>query len=280
MESMPSNGPSPPYRKSHTPVIEAAIDGCFSSRWESQLYRCIISVLQRSMLDESVTIGTVVLLDLLGDLQQMGEFTDGPHSRLQLPPYPHKDYLSFFMGAFMLAHRLLSREGPRDKQFWEEVIGEDGIRTLGEVNDLEDDFREMLEDVINDYPPPPISPEDPTYHFHYSGDVVIRSNPFIHRLRYLKMKTTMYSHIRLRMTTRGEEILMVHPIVRRKREIALYYPPCHQYMVDQLVFFAQTRREYPQLEDASDEEVSAFLEAKCHEKKTKGLVGLGLKINQ
>src|SRR5258708_30239661 len=127
VESNISSAP-PPYRKSHTPVIEAAIDGCFSSRWESQLYRCIVSVLQRSMLDESVTIGTVVLLELLSDLHQMGQFTDGPDSRIKLPPYSHKDYLSYFMGAFMLAHRLLSREGPRDKLFWEEVIGEDGIK--------------------------------------------------------------------------------------------------------------------------------------------------------
>jgi len=180
----------------------------------------------------------------------------------------------------MLAHRLLSHEGPLDKLFWEEVIGEEGIRTLGDVNSLENDFREMLEDNIDVYPPPPISPDDPNYHFHYAGDVVIRPNLLIHRLRYLKMKTTMYAHIRVRMTSRKEAVLMVHPAVKRKRDIALHYPPCHEYMVEQLVFFAQTRQQYPQLEDVSDEEVSAFLDAKCHEANTKGLVGLGLEINR
>jgi hypothetical protein len=191
----------PTFRKSETPVISAAIDGHFSSGWESQLYRFILAVFQRSMLDESVPIGTVVLLDLLGDLHSDGSIQGWLQFQTRLPPYPHRNYLSYFMGAFMLAHRLLSREGPRDKLFWEEVIGEDGIITLGGVNKLENDFREMLEDNINYYPPPPISPDDPAYQLLSLWRRSHPSQPF-HHLAYAtsKRKRTMYAHIRVRMT--------------------------------------------------------------------------------
>ena len=175
----------------------------------------------------------------------------------------------------MLAHRLLSREGPRDTMFWEEVIGENVIITLGGVNDLEKNFRKILEDNIDYYSPPPLCPDDPADQFCYAGDVVIRPNPFIPRLRYLKMKQTMYAHIRVRMTSRGEEVIRIHDAVRRKRDLALHFPPCHEYMIDTLTFFAQIRRDFPHLEEASDEEVSAFLKARCNKTKPDDLTGLG-----
>jgi hypothetical protein len=269
---------TPGFRKSVTPVIEAAIDGHFSSGWESQVYHFMLAILQRSMLDDSVSIGTVVLLDLLGDLNKVGRLMDGSLSRLELAPYPHKDYLSYCVGAFMLAHRLLSREGPYDTLFWEEVLGEDGIVTLGEVDDLENDFRQILEDHIDDYAPPPIFPDNPAYQYHYAGDVVIRPNPFISRLRYLKMKETMYAHIRVLMTSRGEDVLEIHSAVRRKTDLALHFPPCQQYMLAKQVFLAQTRRDFPQLEESSDEEVDDFLETRCNGKQSDDSIGLGLVI--
>jgi hypothetical protein len=267
----------PQLRKSDTPVIAAAIDGHFSSEWESQLYHFIHAIFQKSMLDESVPIGTVVLLDLLGDLHKKGQIVDGDKSKLVLPPFPDKDYFGYFMGAFMLAHRLISRRGPRSEVFWEDVIGEDAIILLGEVSALENNLRDMLEDNINYYTPPTITPDDPAYQFCYTGDILIRPNPFIPRLRYLKTNATMYAHIRVRMTSRGESVLEIHSGVRRKKDLAMHFPPCHQYMLDKLIFLEETRRLFPQLDDASDKQVHAFLAARNKTRPTAS-VGLGLVI--
>ena len=225
------------------------------------------------MLDESVPIGTVVLLDLLGDLHKMGQFKHGTRSTLVLPAYPHKEYLCYFIGAFMLAHRLISRNGPHDEMFWEHVLGERVIITLGELPKLERDFRTKLEDNINYYPPPLIPLDDPAYQFLSAGDHLIRTNPLIPRLRFLKTKATMYAHIRVRMSSRGEPLVNTDPKRRRRKGLPLHFPPCHEYMVDKLVFIAKTKQTIPELHDASDREVLAFLQGRS--KKTKP-IGLGL----
>ena len=236
LESDFSDDHSPsPFQKSDTPIIIAAI-GHFS-KLESHLYYFILAILQNARLDESVTIGTVVLLDLLADLYKMGQIKEGNKSRLVLPPYPHQDHLSYFLGAFMLAHRLLSRDGPRNEVFWKNVMG------LHEVKKLENDLRDMLEDNINYYPPPQIPPDDPAYQFYYAGDILIRPNAFIPRLRYFKTKATMYAHIRVRMTSRGEPPAN-YPHTTRSN-LTWYLPPCHDYMIDKMVCLAEARRVFP-----------------------------------
>lgn len=271
--------PPPTLHKSDTPIIAAAIDGHFASEWESQLYQVILKVLQRSMLDESVAVGTVVLLDLLGDLYKMGRFVDGDRSRFVLAPYPEEDYIRYFKGAFMLAFRLLSKNRPIKSGYWERVMLEDDMANATDiVINIENDFRRMLEDNVNYYPPLPISLRDPAYQFHYAGDLAIPPNAFIPRLRYLRTKSTMYSHIRLLRTSRGEGIPIVDP--RRKNDLAQYFPPCYQYMMDKLTHFDEIRRLEPNMRGATNKKVHNYIEfkKKAQRERATPLVGLGLGI--
>jgi hypothetical protein len=64
------------------------------------------------MLDESVAVGMVVLLDLLSDMYRMGRYLAGDECKLILKPYPHNYYISYAMAAFMLSYRLLSKDKP------------------------------------------------------------------------------------------------------------------------------------------------------------------------
>lgn len=254
--------------KSDTPLIVAAIDGHFSSDWECRLYHVIHSVFQNSLLDESVAIGTVVLLNLLGDLYKKGQFVDGERSKLRLPPYPHEDYASYFMGAFMLAYRLLSRNKPVVDGYWKEVMGE---LASEDVSNMESNFRTLLEANINYYSPPLTSPHDPAY---YAEDLTVPSNAFIARLRYLRTKSAMYSHIRLLMTSRGEEAFNIYTDGKQQLP-ALHFPPCADQMIEKMLLFAKTRKRVPQLKRVTNMEIHAYLETKRME-KSRGVIGLGL----
>src|SRR6266545_6828429 len=251
--------------KSDIPIIAAAIDGHFASEWESQLYKVILRVFQRSMLDESVPIGTVVLLDLLGDLYKKGQFVDGDRSRCILAPYPQEDYIRYFKGAFMLAVRLLSQNKLIKSGYWEQVMREDDMTIDTEiVVNIENDFRRMLEENINYYPTLPISPDDPAYQFHYAGDLAIPPNAFIARLRYLRTKSTMYSHIRVLMTSRGEasEVLTIDPRTKAMKK-DLDFPPCHEYMMGKLIQIEETRKLERNLRGATNKQVHDYIEKKA-----------------
>ena len=268
--------------KSETPIMAAAIEGHFASEWESQLNQVILKVLQRSMLDESVAIGTVVLLDLLGDLYKMGQYVDGDRSRVILAPYPQEDYIRYFKGAFMLAFRLLSKEKP-ESGYWEQVMREDDLEIATDVVvNIEDDFRRMLEENINCYPPLPISPNTPAHPFNYAGERAIPPNAFIGRLRYLQTKSTMYAHIRVLRTSRGEGVPTVHPNtkVAAKRDLALHFPPCHEDIMEKLIHFDEIRRSENNMWCATNKQVHNYLESKkkAPRERVKPLVGLGLSI--
>jgi hypothetical protein len=254
--------------KSDTPLIVAGIDGHFSSDWECRLYHLVHSVLQNSLLDDSVAIGSVVLLSLLGDLHAKGQFVDGERSKLNLLPFPHEKYESYFMGAFMLAYRLLSRNKPVKDGYWEQVSGE---LASEDVSIVECNFRTLLEANINYYTPPLISPHDPAY---YAEDLTVPSNAFIARLRYLRTKSSMYSLIRMLMVSRGEEALNVY--TGGKQELpTLHFPPCADQMIEKMVLFAKTRKRVPYLRRAKNMEIHAYLETKRLE-KSRGIIGLGL----
>lgn len=265
--------------KSDAPLIAAAIDGHFSSEWESRLYHEIYSVFANSMLDESVPIGTVVLLDLLSDLYKKGRSVDGERFKLVLPSYPHEDYISIFMGAFMLAYRLLSRNKPVKTGYWKQVLGKMYLPASDDVTEMENNLRTMLEANINYYSPPVISLYD---HAYCAEDLAIPSNAFIARLRYTGTKSAMYCHIRLLMTSRGEEAFKIY--TDRKQEVpALQFPPCVDQMINKMLIFAETRKRVPQLRRSTVKEIHDYLESKAEKKllenQAKGVIGLGLVID-
>jgi hypothetical protein len=213
----------------HTPI---------TSEWESQLYDIILRVFQRSMLDESVTVGMVVLLDLLGDVYRMGKYLAGDRCRLDLRSYPHDNYISFAMAAFMLSYRLLSKDRPVKEGFWEQVM--EDVIAPHKVHRLENKFRELLEENSKRYPPPPISPQDRAYQIPY--DPRVPPNPLIHRKPYLRTKWNMYVHIRMAMRSRGEENLTINPKSGYDAKgLLLQYPPCDDYMMKRDVLFFETR---------------------------------------
>ncbi len=269
-------------RKSDTPLIAAALDRQFSSDWELQLYSDILKLFQNSMLDESVPVGTVALLELLSEIYNMGRLLDGEQSKLILPPYPHEDYFSYFIAAFILSYRLLSKDKPVEDGFWERVMTKSGIIIVDDVVKLSVDLQTLLEVNTKYYPPPPISSTDPAFKFYYSGDLPVPPNDFIPRLRYLKTKSTMYAHICTLMTLRGEDVLKIDPRGKWKKDMALQFPPCYGYMLNKFVLFEDTRLKAPGLNSASsDKEVYDYLMTQNRKKVEKGkpgTVGLGLGV--
>src|SRR5258705_304782 len=138
--------------KSDSSVIGTAIKRNFASQWESKLYRIVLQVFQRSMLDESVVVGMVVLLDRLGDVYKMGRYLDRDECKLILKPYPHDNYISYAVAAFMLSYRLLSKDRAVEQEFWEQIMQD--IITPCKVHRLEKEFRTLLEENSKCYPPP------------------------------------------------------------------------------------------------------------------------------
>jgi hypothetical protein len=275
--------------KSDLPVIATAVDGFFSSNWESQLYNVLLLVIQRSALDESVPIGMVVLLDLLGDMFRMGTYFSGDECKLVLAPYPHRDYIYFAMGAFMLSYRLLSKDAPVSEGFWEQVM--DGIVLPHKVHSLENRFRALLEENMMRYPPAPILPQDPAYKFYYAGDLSVPPNPLIDRKRYLRTKWALYEHVRTAMSSRGEQYLRAHPRCKYNvKDLLLQFPPCQHYIMKRDVLFEQTRIKVRKLWEASNREIHEYLEAEEKRNKLKELrlsveklhamTGFGLKLSK
>lgn len=244
--------------KSDIPVIATAMNRDFSSDWESQMYLIILRVFQRSMLDESVAIGMVVLFDLLSDVYRMGMYLAGDECELILAPYPHNIYISYAMAAFMLSFRLLSKDRPVSEEFWEQVM--EGFIEPGKVHTLERDFRTLLEENSKRYPPSPISPQDPAYRFYY--DICLPPNPLIHHSKYLRAKWAMYAHIRMAIRMRGEQYLRIDPrSVPNQKDVLLQFPPCYDYMMERDILFIETRIRVPEMWKASRKEVHYFLEA-------------------
>jgi len=266
-------------RKSDTPLITAALDCHFSSDWESQLYNDILKLFQNSMVDESVPVGAVVLLELLGEIHMKGRLLDGERSKLILPPYPHEDYFSYLVAAFILSYRLLSKDKPVEDGFWERVMTKSGIIFVDDVVKLSADLQTLLEVNTKRYPPPPVSSTDPAFTFYYSGDLPVPPNDFISRLRYLKTKSTMYAHIRILMTVRGEDVFKIDPKGRWKKDMALQFPPCYGYMLNKFSHFEDTRLKAPSLNSASsDKDVYDYLVTQKRNKGKPLAVGLGLGV--
>jgi hypothetical protein len=273
--------------KSDLPVIATAIDGLFSSNWESQLYDMLLLVFQRSTLDESVPIGMVVLLDLLGDMYRMGTYLAGDECKLVLAPYPHDFYICYAMAAFMLSYRLLSNDAPVAEGFWEQVM--DGIAPAHRVHSLEIKFRALLEENLKRYPPVPILPQDPAYKFYYAGDLSVPPNPFIDRKAYLRTKWAMYEHVRTAMRSRGERCLKVHPLCKHKmKDLLLQFPPCQNFIMQRDILFEETRVRVPELWEASNQEIHEYLEAeekrnqelRLSVEKLYAMTGLGLRLSK
>jgi hypothetical protein len=247
----------------------------------------LLRVIQRSTLDESVPIGMVVLLDLLGDMFRMGTYFSGDDCKLNLAPYPHHDYIDYAMGAFMLSYRLLSKDAPVGEGFWEQVM--EGIIPPHKVPSLESKFRALLEENSKRYPPPPILPQDPAYKFYYSGDFSVPPNPFIDRKPYLRTKWALYEHVRTAMESRGEQYLEAHPRCKYKvKDLLLQFPPCQHYIMKRDVLFEQTRIRVPELWEASNREIHEYLEAekkldkelRLSVEKLHAMNGLGLRLSK
>lgn len=271
--------------KSDTPVIAAALYGRFSSTWEAKLYEVILLILRRSRLDESVPVGMVVLLDLLGDSYRMGTYMMAHQCRLMLPPFPHRDYIGYAIAAFMLSYRLLSRDRPVEHGFWEKVL--DGIVAPAGVHLLERDFRAFLEESTRCYPPPQILPQDPAYKFYFPGDLPVPQNPLIQCRRYLRTKWAMYTYVRTAMNGRGEKNLKVDQRSQHMaKDLLLQFPPCHDYMMRQDIHFQETRIRVPELWGASNEEVHEYLaveqirvkELRTSVEKLQAMMALGMTI--
>ena len=243
--------------KSDTPII-SALNGRFSSAWEVQLYETILLMLVRSRLDESVPVGMVVLLDLLGDSYRMGTYVAGDQCTLVLPPFPQKDYTGYAIAAFMLSRRLLSGDKPVRDGFWEKVL--DGLVAPEGVHLLEQDFRAFLEEGSTRYPPAPILPQDPAYMFYFPGDLPVPENPLIQCGRYLRTKWAMYMHVRMAMKARGEENLQVDDSAQHMaKDLLLQFPPCYDHIMKRDIQFQETRIRVPELWGASNEEVHEHL---------------------
>ena len=272
--------------KSDTPII-SALNGQFSSSWEVQVYETILLMLVRSRLDESVPVGMVVLLDLLGDSYRMGTYMAGDQCTLVLPPFPQKDYIGYAIAAFMLSYRLLSGDKPVKDGFWERVL--DGVVAPEGVHLLEQDFRAFLEEGSNRYPPAPILPQDPAYIFYSPGDLPVPQNPLIQCKRYLRTKWAMYLHIRTAMKRRGEENLNVHVASQPlAKDLLLQFPPCYEYIMKRDIQFQETRTRVPGLWEASNEEVHEYLVEEQHRvkelrestEKLHAMMGLGMRISE
>ena len=272
--------------KSDMPVIAAALNGRFASTWEARLYEIVLLVLRRSRLDESVPIGMVVLLGLLGDSYRMGTYMDGDQCTLVLPPFPQRDYIGYAIAAFMLSYRLLSGEKPVENGFWEKVL--DGIVAPEGVYRLELDFRAFLKGSNKRYPPAPILPQDPAYKFYYGGHLSVPPNPLIESRRYLRTKWTMYAHIRTAMRARGEENLRVNEKSQRMaKDVLLQFPPCYDYMMTRDIHFQKTRIRVPELWGASNQEVHNYLVAEQEHvkelresaEKLHAMMALGIRVD-
>jgi len=277
IQTLKSEKPSS-QMKSDIPVIATAMNRCFTSDWESQMYLIILRVFQRSMLDESVAIGMVVLFDLLSDVYKTGTYFAGDECELILAPYPHNIYISYAMAAFMLSYRLLSKDRPVSEEFWEQVM--EGFIEPGKVHTLERDFRMLLEENSKRYPPPPISPQDPAYIFYY--DLNLPPNPLIHRRKYLRAKWAMYTHIRLAIRVRGGKYLRIDPrSVPDHKDVLLQFPPCYDYMMKRDILFLETRIRVPEMSEASRKEVHYYLEAEKSLRQTPtAMMRVGRKLNQ
>jgi hypothetical protein len=87
------------------------------------------------------------------------------------PTYPHEDYFSYLVAAFILSYRLLSKVKPVEDGFWERVMTESGIIFVDDVVKLSVDLQTLLEVNTKHYLPPPVSSTDPAFKFYYSGDL-------------------------------------------------------------------------------------------------------------
>jgi hypothetical protein len=211
------------------------------------------------MLDESVTVGMVVLLDRLGDVYRMGMYLAGEECKLILKPYPHDHYISYAMAAFMLSYRLLSKDRPVKEGFWEQVTK--GVIAPHKVYRLETRFRMLLEENSKRYPPPSISRNNPAYLFYY--DPNLPPNPLIHRYPYLRTKWAMYIHIRTAIKSRRGGNLTVNQKTAGtyRSDVLLQFPPCYEYMMKRDALFFETRTRVPELGEASHKEVHNYLES-------------------
>ncbi|KAF9523342.1 hypothetical protein CPB83DRAFT_691398 [Crepidotus variabilis] len=246
-------------------LIHSAAYDDFSD-WERRLYNTVLRTFQLAECDESLPIGTIVLLDLLKDLADSGQKVhaegDKANPVLTLPPYPHEDYIDLFMGAFMLAYRLLSKNCyPLQPERWARILG-------GEISDkrvvqLEEQFRDMLDNHINVYQPPRFTDRDDHIRAVYAQKEIftVPANPFIPAIRYMKTKVVMYAHIRLRMRLRGQQPIIVGPVVRGRLilNLSVAYPPCHQEMLFRQAMLNNVRTSVKRLKKASDREVYLFI---------------------
>ncbi|KAF5316520.1 hypothetical protein D9619_006386 [Psilocybe cf. subviscida] len=81
--------------------------------WQSHLKACIERVLLRARFEDSVAIGALVLVEKFRD------------SAWPKHPYPDDVYLGYFVAAYTLAHRALSRtRRPMREGFWADVFAD------------------------------------------------------------------------------------------------------------------------------------------------------------
>ncbi|KAF9480528.1 hypothetical protein BDN70DRAFT_877521 [Pholiota conissans] len=97
--------------------------------WQEHLQSVIEHILLKARLDDTIAIGAMVLLE---SFQQ---------THLLRPEYPNDVYIQYFLGAYISAHRLLSKRGTR-KGFWKDVIG--GPYTERRLEKIEHNFLAML----------------------------------------------------------------------------------------------------------------------------------------
>ncbi|KAF9523359.1 hypothetical protein CPB83DRAFT_898841 [Crepidotus variabilis] len=249
-------------------LITTALNNDFSSKWEERIYDVILRTLQLSEFDESVVVGTAVLLDMMRDMAINSQRRRAQGSMedpiLNLPAFPHEDYFKFFVGAYIHAYHLLSDNSEMiSPQRWSEITG--GMLSGEQVLEVEIDFREMLEKHMSSYEAPSYNNIVDGIETIYVQDEVtsVPPNPFISEDRYLNTKSTMFTHIRLAMTIRGQRPHVPDTVFcdddSTVLDYSLTFSPCESEMKFRRVMLNIAKDQYEEINSASDRKAYSWI---------------------